>query len=349
MKTMKENSFSKRKRSLAGFLILIVTVSMWGCAREQQREVGENVIITETGEIVEKESPVPKATPSPKPSPTVSPEVIQLTEKLEEPKETQVVTENADTAPEDPDALQIVFLGDSIFDNNRDESGIVYQVGKACGASVYNLSIGGSRATLAEGEPRGYTECNSRGLIGMSLVLAGLADVSQLQIEGTRAWEHLNNLKDISNTDYFVVEYGINDFFSVVPLSSDAGTDDFDPRTYVGALRSGVENLRTAAPNAEIILCSPHYAQFFHDGVMVGDGNVLNNGYGTLFDYKGICQYVSNEKGTMFMDAYINLGINGNTADEYLSDGVHLTAAGRKLYADYLSNMISKHEETRNN
>ena len=58
---------------------------------------------------------------------------------------------------------------------------------------------------------------------------------------------------------------------------------------------------------------------------------------------------MSKERQTEFFDAYLDLGIDGYTAEEYLEDGVHLTAAGRQLYADALADMILSIEENKNN
>ena len=58
---------------------------------------------------------------------------------------------------------------------------------------------------------------------------------------------------------------------------------------------------------------------------------------------------MAKEQGAEFFDAYLDLGIDGYTAEEYLEDGVHLTEAGRRLYADALSEMILSIEETKNN
>lgn len=136
-------------------------------------------------------------------------------------------------------------------------------------------------------------------------------------------------------------------FFRAVSQSDPES--DYNLHTYAGALRYGVSNLQELAPDATIILCSPCYAQFYHDGRMVGDGNVTNPGNGTLFDYKGTCNYIANETQSYFFNAYQDLGIDGYTAEDYLEDGVHLTEAGRKLYADALARMILSIEETKNN
>ena len=139
----------------------------------------------------------------------------------------------------------------------------------------------------------------------------------------------------------------MNDLLRATPMSnSDNG---YDIRTYVGALRYAVSNLNEYAHDATIILCAPNYAMFYNGDKFIGDGNTLNTGYGTLFDYKGSCEYVAKEQGAQFFDAYLDLGIDGYTADEYLEDGVHLTEAGRRLYADALSEMILSIEETKNN
>ena len=76
---------------------------------------------------------------------------------------------------------------------------------------------------------------------------------------------------------------------------------------------------------------------------------MTNSGNGTLFDYKGTCNYIANEMQVEFFNAYQDLGIDGYTADEYLEDGIHLTEAGRKLYADALAKRILSIEETKNN
>ena len=82
---------------------------------------------------------------------------------------------------------------------------------------------------------------------------------------------------------------------------------------------------------------------------MIGDGNSINNGYGTLYDYAGTCEYIAGEQQVLFFDAYLDIGIDGYTAEEYLEDGVHLTDKGRQIYADALAKMILEHEETKNN
>ena len=157
-----------------------------------------------------------------------------------------------------------------------------------------------------------------------------------------------NSHIDFSKTDYFIVEYGTNDFLSGV--TRDDPDEFFNLKTYAGALRYAIANLKNIAPDATVILCSPCFAQFYgKDGYMIGDSNMLNNGTGSLFDYKGTCEYIAKEQNALFFNAYEDLGVDSYTADPYLEDGVHFSQEGRKLYADALAKMILKYEETKNN
>lgn len=335
-----------------GLTAALFVFSLSGCAGKEtesgsQENAADNVIITETGETLVQEQPTEEpetaATPevqSDLPAPDVVPE-----EMPQEPEQEQVISEE-DQIESKGGHLQIVFMGDSIFDNSRDGTGIPYLTSEACDADCYNLAIGGTCAAIEIDEKYENDQWTSRSLVGIVKAMRG--DIPTDIFNGTRAGEILSSGNvDFSKTDYFVVEYGMNDLLRATPMSN--SDNDFDIRTYVGALRYAVSNLKELAPDATVILCAPNYAMFYNGDKFIGDGNTLNTGYGTLFDYKGSCEYVAKEQGAEFFDAYLDLGIDGYTAEEYLEDGVHLTEAGRRLYADALSEMILSIEETKNN
>lgn len=346
----------KNKKKITAFflmLILLVNVTVGcveeGAAKDNTDLTSDNVIITETGETLVKEQPIEKSTQeeitaSEEWGEIPSPDVVSEAE-ISEPEQEQVITDEDQTSPTGSE-LQIVFLGDSIFDNNRDGTGVPYLTSVACDADCYNLAIGGTCAAIELTEEYENEKWTSKSLVGMVKAIRG--DIPTDVFEGTRAKEILDSGKvDFKNTDYFVIEYGMNDFFRATPLTG--GYSDYDIRTYVGALRYAVSNLQEYANDATIILCGPNYAQFFSGDQFIGDGQSLNTGYGTLVEYVGKCQYVAKEQGAVYFDAYFDLGIDAYTAEEYLEDGVHLTEAGRHLYADALAEMILNIEETKNN
>ena len=321
--------------------IILITLILNGCNRKtEEGSTGENValdnvVITETGEVIEKEEPAPTASAMPE---NVSTE-IEISKKLvEEPIQEQEAQDGR---------MQIVFLGDSIFADNGDGTDVPSRVAAQCNAKGYNLAIGGTTAAVVDKHTSlEWDKWTSVSLAG--LVHAIVGNISTDVFEGYNVKDILDNPNvDFSKTDYFVIEYGVNDFLNAVPMTND--TSALDLYSYVGALRYAIIQLRECAPDATIILCSPTYARFFDGDWMVGDGNSINNGYGTLYEYKDTCEYVANEYQVVFYNAYEYLGIDGYTADEYLEDGIHLTDKGRQRYADALTKLILETEETKNN
>lgn len=347
------------KKSISIFTIMIIMATVFaGCGSQVEEQpddnvLSDNIILTETGETLILPQKNEQDSPHMQPAEEKTEQEIQsvqeeaVSSNIEEdiPTQEQAVTAE-EQAEQGEDRLQIVFLGDSIFDNNRDGTGVPYLTTKQCNADCYNMAIGGTSATIELGESTESETWESRSMLGIVKAMKG--EISTDIFEGTRAKEILDDPDmDFSQTDYFIVEYGINDFFRAVPLDND---NYYDYTTYAGALRYALAELSEIAVDATIIVCCPHYCQFFNDeGHFIGDGNVLNTGYGTLVDYKGVCKYVAKEQQVKYYDAYVDLGINGYTAEEYLEDGVHLTEAGRQLYADALAAKIMKIEETKNN
>ncbi|MDE6202699.1 MAG: SGNH/GDSL hydrolase family protein [Lachnospiraceae bacterium] len=363
----------RNKKGTAGLLLtaILAIVVVMGCGRRDaktepdENTSADNIVITETGEVLEKEDvsrvenmetenqqakakeEAARETPAPEPTPEMTSEgEVDLSKiKLTEPEQEQVITEEDQTEPTGRE-LQIVFLGDSIFDNSRDGTGIPYLTSIQCEADAYNLAIGGTSASIEADESAESAQWTSRSLVG--IVNAIIGKIPTDIFAGSKTKEILDNPNiDFSQTDYFVIEYGINDFFRGVAQSDPDSI--YNVKTYAGALRYAVANLTEIAPDATIILCSPTYAQFYDGTWMIGDGNSVNTGNGTLFDYKGTCNYVAKETQSVFFNAYQDLGIDGYTAEQYLEDGVHLTEDGRHLYADALAKLILSIEETKNN
>ena len=213
------------------------------------------------GEVIKQMKEEQTQTPSPSPSPSpVEETVVVNQDDIVFPEHEQVITDDDQTEPQGKD-LQLVFLGDSIFDNNRDGTGVPYLTAVQCNADVYNLAIGGTTATIKLTESAENEKWESRGLMG--IVKAMTKQIPTDIFEGTRAKEILDNPNvDFSKTDYFIIEYGINDYFEGAPRSYDNETHNL--HTYVGALRVAIQQLRDLAPGATIILCPPHYCLFYN-------------------------------------------------------------------------------------
>lgn len=241
--------------------------------------------------------------------------------------------------------MQIVFLGDSIIDSDRENGGVAALISGTCNAKVYNMAMGGTTAAMLPSEDAGFSTWDSRSLMGVVNAILGNVDGSFL--DGYRAGEILKEC-DFSKTDYFVIEYGVNDFLTGQIYQSKylegggvLAVDDL--QTYSGALSAAVDQLRAAFPDAGILIIAPHYCQFYNGETFIGDAYSLNYGYGTLVEFSRVAGYVAEQRKedhVLFYNAMEESGIDAYTADKYLKDGVHLTAEGRVAYAEYASRLI---------
>lgn len=248
----------------------------------------------------------------------------------------EAVSDN--TVAEETKRKQVVVFGDSIWDSSRDETGIAALLSSYMNADVYNCAIGGTRASLKDGEsPDNYENWDSTSLSGMVNVATGKVN-PEIFLEGYPAGGVIRNI-DFSKTDYFIIAYGLNDYFSGATLNVEDGRE-WDAHGYGGALRYAIDELRGKFPDAQILLISPTYCQFWRDGVMYTDSNMKDFGGGPLTIYANVCRNVAENENTLYIDAYSKMGINIYNAEEYLEDGIHLTAAGRELYAKAVSSCL---------
>ena len=234
--------------------------------------------------------------------------------------------------------FQVVVMGDSQFGNFTGEDGLAYLISQKLHANVYNLSIGG-KCAASEDEDIGKDPSEWGTTCGVNLTKAvcGMID-GNVCLDGWDYQKNVFNSCDFSKTDLFVIEYGVNDYLSKKVMYNP--DDPSSVQTVFGALETMVMDIRNTYPNAQILICMPTYAQFWQGGTgaFLGDSNIVNNGYGTLFNYaETISHLAGGHNNTTTVNAYENADINIYTASEDLLDGIHMTAAGRAKYANLLS------------
>lgn len=275
----------------------------------------------------------------------------KVVEQSEEPENNDDQAK-AETKPQEEDEddkeydMQIVILGDSIMDHDRTESGPAAIIAHDCNAKVYNMAMGGTTAALLPGEEASFDKWESRSLLGVIHAILGNIDGSIF--DGYPAGDVLKKC-DFSKTDYFIIEYGVNDFLNgQVPQSrqlADGGTLAVgEIHTYTGALEDAVNRLQDAFPDTKILLIAPHYCQIFSGKTFMGDGYSVDYGYGPLVSFARGTGYVyeqHRDENVLFYNAFELSGINAETADDYLEDGVHMTPAGSRVYAEAIARVIN--------
>lgn len=233
--------------------------------------------------------------------------------------------------------FQVVVLGDSQFASFLGTEGLGYLLSQKLHANVYNLALGG-KCAAAEQADRGKDMSQWETTCGVNLMKAIVGEQDATCLNG---WDYQMNVFsscDFSKTDLFVLEYGVNDYLTKKPMY-----DENDPGsvyTYFGALESMILDIRNYFPDAQILVCTPTYAQFWQGGTgaFLGDSNTVNNGYGTLYNYVETATHpAGGHQNTSTVNEYENSGIDVYTASDDLLDGIHMTDTGRVKYVNLLS------------
>lgn len=228
--------------------------------------------------------------------------------------------------------LQIVVFGDSIWNAERGENGISEQVMAATGAKIYNCAIGGTTAAVV-GETTNWEEWTSKSFNGMMYIANEIVSAEEL-ISDDVACDVIKTV-DFDEVDYVIISYGLNDYFSDVPIHP---KEYYDLTSYVGALRHGIQKLREEYPQLKFILTSPTYCGWFE-----GERQFR------LGDYVEAARGVAAEFDTYFLDMFHAFGKTPMEKSKYLEDGVHLTEEGLTLYAnsviDFLNNLPKDDKE----
>ncbi len=270
-------------------------------------------------------------------------------EKQETVKKEKTEEKQENPAPKEEDNrhydMQIVILGDSIMDGDRTESGASDIISQQLNAKVYNMSMGGTTAALLPNEQYNFATWESRSLMGV--VNGILGNINTDIFDGYAAGEVLKTC-DFDKTDYFIIEYGVNDFLTgQIPNSrylEGGDTLAVDAvHTYTGALEDAISRLKDRFPDAGILVVAPHYCQIFNGSTFIGDGYSLDYGYGPLITYARGAGYVVGEfeeEGVFFFNAFEDSGIDAETADDYLADGIHMTPLGARVYAEKIAKII---------
>lgn len=233
--------------------------------------------------------------------------------------------------------VNILVLGDSIWDLVRDQSGIEAVLKHDLGgkADIYNCSIRGSRAAAAGGIKGDGTPENNICLYAMAQYLTG---ARPCEIPEKYEAKKVMSAVDMKKIDYVIIAYGLNDYFGGIRLRD---PDNFyNETTYEGAMCSAIEMIRSNYPNIKFLVLSPTYCQGYSYGQVVHESNSYSYGGGTCPDYVEAAREVAKSYSASFVDNTAALSISIHNGPEYLADATHLTAKGRKMYADHLADVI---------
>ncbi len=243
--------------------------------------------------------------------------------------------------------LQLVFIGDSQFDNWRNSSTSISElVGTEMGTLHYNLGVGGTCAAVKRTQTgsntqdgnNDYSEANFTAICHM---LKG--DLSPDDYPNSLNEEFSTVLYSIQpeKVDYYIIEYGYNDYYMGLDIYNK--DDPYDEHTYYGALNLGIKMLKEISPDAHFIICTPCYCRFYDgSGKDMGDAYNISKGQGSLAYYADYALKLADNIGARKLDAIsgTTFNLNSYTYKEYLEDQIHLGYKGRVVYAKALRRIL---------
>ena len=232
----------------------------------------------------------------------------------------------ATAVPTAKSSYDVVFLGDSIFGNYRDDTSIPSQFAESTGLSSYNGGMGGTYAGLMGGNSNTdiLNDCLSLVYVvnaiknhDFSEIKAALPARKYVGIDYYA--ETIDGLEaiDYDSVKYIIIEHGLNDYFGGQEIYSDS--DVTDVNTYEGALLYAVQTLKENCPDAIIVLASPVY------------------GMDDLSAYAAVASEVAEKENIYYFDAYNQGIVTPDNVHEVTEDDIHLNEIGRRAYAEALS------------
>ncbi len=273
-----------------------------------------------------------------------------LVEPLLEIKDDAVSTDAATEAFSiDRDTqVEVVFFGDSQIANGRDDGTDIPTLTslRVPNTIMYNLAIGGTTATLEKTtssiDPATMV---STSFVGLTYCLAGTADRNATLANYPKVLNTMNSIEP-GEVDYYIIEYGANDFINGVPLDNSMYDADQLHSVY-NAMCVGIETLKSISPKAKFIIMTPFYGIYVDgNGAYIGDSYIVSNGIGTLSDYAKKIQNVAEDKGAIIFDDMFKskCDLYLDTANEYLMDNLHLSLKGRQIFARLLAHQLNFEE-----
>ncbi|MBQ7920127.1 MAG: SGNH/GDSL hydrolase family protein [Lachnospiraceae bacterium] len=233
--------------------------------------------------------------------------------------------------------VDILFLGDSLIGQYRDETSIPYLVGEGLGMTVFNGAMGGTSMTNLNvtGNELYSKDGLSLGALTRAIAYEDFGRQQTITIREAST-EHfpavIDEMEqiDFEGLKYLLIEYGTNDYFAGVPIENPE--NPYDEFTFAGTLRQSLEILRKSLPDLQIILISPTYNWYLNT---VENCENKDFGGGYMSGYVNAVAEIAEEYGVGYVDVYTDF--YPEKAHEkaliYTEDGIHPNEDGRKKIA----------------
>lgn len=244
---------------------------------------------------------------------------------------------------QDTDGVRtVVLLGNSPFAEGRDsDDGVVSLIDQMTDAAIYNCSVADSHLAaaretfLANEDPMDafnlYWLSTLIALQNTSIYESAFDAMGDSAPEDARyAYDTLSTL-DFQNVDVLAIMYDATDYLEERPLYNMLNTTDI--QTFAGNMEASLDLLCNAFPHLRIIVMSPTYAYYVDEnGEYISSDIHKSTGY-SLSTYAGNLERIAYLHSVSYLDNIYGT-VNEENAGDYLTDHLHLNAAGRRRLAE---------------
>jgi len=216
---------------------------------------------------------------------------------------------------------KVVFFGDSIFGNYREETAISTFFAEMTGAKVYNLGQGGLSA---------HQVCSASDPMAVAFdYFTGKTDIGRFDAEVSDFVSYPSYrlaASDLAGTEgkdcIIFVELGLNDYLGYVPVPE-----------YEKSMEYILDTLKNAYPKAQIVTLVPGYVGKYDFGYYI-----MGEGGSVLPEYRDAALRVSENAGVSYISLTEIPGFEQENWEDYiLLDGIHYNEIGRYRIAGYLA------------
>ena len=238
---------------------------------------------------------------------------------------------------EDDGVTTILCLGDDPFSLDQGENGLAEQIAAKANATVYNGSFSGT--TIAVLNPT-FMDWYSIDAFSFYTVAKSLSsgdfDFMREVVDYGYDENYLRTTEmlaalDMNTVDVICIMYDGSDYIN--KRACENPDDPYDPVTYTGALRSGIEAIQEAYPHIRIVVMSHSFCHRINEEGNFENGDRVDLGNGTLSHYMLKELVVCMDCSVSFIDNFYG-SVNEDNYSEYLMDNIHFNDAGRELLAD---------------
>ncbi len=237
----------------------------------------------------------------------------------------------------DDGVTTVLCLGDEPFSQDTSSSGLAGQIAALGNCNVINAAFPGSQVTCENAQYSVDSLDSMDDIFNLFYVsyaisigdFSSLETVASAHTEDSTYQQSVDALKntDFSAVDIIAIMYDGSDYINGMAMQNPDVPDELT--TYVGSLTNSIQLLQNAYPYIRIVFLSPYYSEY--DGA---SGRTTDIGNGTLVNYFQWAYDTCGSCSVSFLDNYYG-SVNENNYTEYLSDGIHLNAAGCTKVADH--------------